>query len=301
MIVEAAGLSVRYTHALGRRTLTALDGVDLTVEEGDFFALLGLNGAGKSTAINCFLGLLRPTSGSVRVLGRTPNPGAALFRQVGFLPEEPHYHEYLTVDEAIGYYGKLSGHSAWSDEASRLVDRLGLGEFLKLRLAKCSKGIKQKLGIVQCLLGRPRLLFLDEPMRGLDPLAVREFRDELVNANRQGATIVMSSHILAEVEMVARRVAVLHRGRVLAQGRLRDLVAIPDEAYVVEVEACDALPEYFSRQAVSTGTVEGLVPAERFHDFLDFARGQHLKVLSCALRKAMLEDAFLALVNHDHA
>ena len=209
-MIEVDQLVVKYRSHRLRRPTTALDGLDLRVEEGDFFALLGQNGAGKSTALYCALGLLRPTAGRVSVFGSPPDPGCEAFRQIGYLPEEPHYPGYLTVGEALRYYGALNGVSSVDARMTELLDRLGLVEHRRMRIAACSKGMKQKLGIAQCLLHRPRLLLLDEPMRGLDPMAVHVFREILVEMNRQGTTVVMSSHLLGEVEMVARRAAIIH-------------------------------------------------------------------------------------------
>jgi ABC-2 type transport system ATP-binding protein len=295
-VIEAEGLTVRFKHGAGRRTLTALDGLDLAIGEGDFFALLGQNGAGKSTAMNCFLGLLRPTSGRVRVLGRTPVLGSDFYGDIGFLPEEPHYHDYLTVEEAVRYFGALTRKASWKPRAVQVMDRLGIAEFRTLRLARCSKGMKQKVGIVQCLLGEPRVLLLDEPMRGLDPLAVREFREILVDLNRQGVTVVMNSHILSEVEMVATRAAILDRGKVVAEGPLSELVPSDEDAYEVEVEPSAAFPDYFAAAGGSAEAVEGTVPASRFYDFLEFTRANRLQVFRCAVRKGTLEDAFLRVL-----
>src|SRR5687768_10483253 len=123
-MIEAQDLTVRFKRGAGRQPLTALDGMGLAIGEGDFFALLGQNGAGKSTAMNCFLGLRRPTSGHVRVLGRTPVLGSDFYGEIGFLPEEPHYHDYLTVDEAVRYYGALTRKPSWKSQADGLMDRL---------------------------------------------------------------------------------------------------------------------------------------------------------------------------------
>lgn len=301
-MIEAEGVSVRFGRGLGRRGFAALDGLDLVVADGEFFALLGQNGAGKSTAMNCFLGLRRPTFGRVRVLGRVPEPGADIYSRIGFLPEEPHYHDYLTVEEVIDYYGRLSRVAEWRPQAAELMERLGLAEFRKLRIAKCSKGMKQKVGIVQCLLGDAALLLLDEPMRGLDPLAVLEFRAVLVERHRRGVTIVMNSHVLSEVEMVATRAAILDRGRVVAQGRLPELISTDESSYVVELEASETFPDYFSASGASARGVEGTLPAASFHDFMDFTRARGLKVFRCALRAGTLEDAYLrALKPSSHA
>ncbi len=224
MVVETEQLVVNFRSGWRRQSFKALNGLDLQVREGDFFGLLGQNGAGKSTALHCLLGLLRPSAGRVSVFGQTPEPGGPLFRDIGYLPEEPHYHTYLTVEEATVYYASLSGVSSPRDRAREMLDRLDLTDHRDRPIARCSKGMRQKVGIAQCVLHRPRLLLLDEPMRGLDPITVHLFRSMLVDLNRQGTTIVMSSHLLSEVEQVATRVAIVHRGRLAVQDDLATLV-----------------------------------------------------------------------------
>ena len=215
-MVEFDDLTVVFRHGWPRRTLTALEHLTLDIREGDFFAFIGPNGAGKSTALYCMLGLLRPTAGEVRVFGKRLAPGCAAFRDIAFLPEEPHYHDYLTVEEAIRYYARLSGSNPSAAEMTRLLDRLDLDRVRSTAVSSCSKGLKQKVGIAQCLLQQPKLVLVDEPMRGLDPVAVKDFRDVLVDLNRAGVTVVMNSHLLSEVELVATRVAILARGRLVA-------------------------------------------------------------------------------------
>jgi len=224
MVVQTDQLVVSFRRGLRRQPFKALAGLDLQVHEGDFFGLLGENGAGKSTALHCVLGLLRPTAGRVSVFGQTPEPGGSLFRDVGYLPEEPHYHNYLTVEEATVYYASLSGVASPRDRAREMLDRLGLADHRDRPIARCSKGMRQKVGIAQCVLHRPRLLLLDEPMRGLDPMTVHLFRSLLVDLHREGTTVVMSSHLLSEVEQVATRVAIVHRGKLVAQDDLATLV-----------------------------------------------------------------------------
>ena len=224
MIVETQDLTVVFRRRWRRRALTALDRVTLSVREGDFFALIGPNGAGKSTALYCMLGLLRPDSGEARVLGRRLRPGCAAFRDIAYLPEEPHYHDYLTVEEAVAYYARLVGVDASAPRVRDVLERLDIGKVRSTPIAACSKGMKQKVGIAHCLLHQPRLLFLDEPMRGLDPMATKDFRSVLVDLNRGGTTIVMNSHLLPEVELVANRVAILANGRVAAVEDVQTLV-----------------------------------------------------------------------------
>lgn len=228
MIVETKRLTVTYRRGLRRAPFKALNNLDLEIPEGEFFALLGENGAGKSTLMYCMLGLLRPTSGDVRVMGNTPKPGAPMFADIGYLPEEPHYHAYLTVGEAISYYTSLNSRPVANAQIDMLLERLGLQEHRRVLLSRCSKGMKQKVGIAQCVLHAPRLLFLDEPMRGLDPGAVHLFRDMLIELNRGGSTIIMNSHLLSEVELVASRVAIIDKGRLLANDSVASLRAQHD-------------------------------------------------------------------------
>jgi len=297
-MLEARGLSVRFRRGIGRREIRALDGIDLEVGQGEFFALLGANGAGKSTAMYCFLGLLRPSAGSVRLMGRAPERGATIFGDVAYLPEEPNYHLYLTVEEAVRYYSALYGRRIPSVRVRETLDRLGLGEFRDLRLAKCSKGMKQKVGIAQCLVGEPKLLFMDEPMRGLDPVIVKEFREILIGLHRAGTTIVMNSHMLAEVEAVATRVAILAHGKLVLSDTLDHLLAAAEREYDVEVEApeTEAMPDFVSSVTSSNGIAHGRFEAARFHEFMALARDRGWPVRSCAVRQSTLEDSFLAAV-----
>jgi len=295
-VIRAEEVSVHFRRGLGRGVLKALDRFDIEIREGDFFALLGQNGAGKSTAMYCLLGLLRPTSGRVTIFGRAPELGSPMYGSIAYLPEEPHYHDYLTVEEAVHYYSALYGRAVPQARLHGVLEHLRLAEFRRLPLRKCSKGMKQKVGIAQCMLSDAQLFFLDEPMRGLDPLAVRDVRDVLVEMNRKGATIVMNSHILSEVEMVANRAAIIDRGRVVAQDDLRNLMRVDAALYMVEVEEHPDLPPFFSRESSTDGTARGTVAADRLYEFLDFTRARGLKLTSFALRRATLEESFFSIL-----
>src|SRR6202451_2180949 len=192
----------------------------------------------------CFLGLLKPTSGKVEIMGQVPELGCGLYKDIAYLPEEPHYHLYLTVEECTRYYSSLSGKRVSNKAINDSLERLGLAQFKTLPLAKCSKGMKQKVGIAQCLIHEPKVLFLDEPTRGLDPLIVREFRETLREIHQRGATIVMNSHVLSEIEMLANRVAILERGKVVAQDDLRSFLTVDNELYSVAFEANGSAPHY---------------------------------------------------------
>jgi ABC-2 type transport system ATP-binding protein len=302
VIAEARDLRVRFRKGIGRKPVDALAGFDLAVREGEFLALVGKNGAGKSTALYCFLGLTRPTSGSVSVLGSVPRLGGPAWSAIAYLPEEPTYHLYLTVEEAVAFYASLVGRRPSAAALAALLERLGLSEFRRMRLSKCSKGMKQKVGIAQCLLHSPRLLFLDEPMRGLDPMTVRQFREILLDLHRHGSTVVMSSHILPEVEALATRVAIVDRGRVAAVDSIANLTRPAQDEYDVEFEAADeeALPEFLRNPQHRGGLVAATVPVGRLHDFMAYARDRQKLVRSCVLRRRSLEESFVSILSsHD--
>jgi ABC-2 type transport system ATP-binding protein len=300
-VITAENLEVRFRRNLFGKQVRALDGLSLEVRAGDFFALVGQNGAGKSTAMYCFLGLLKATRGKVEVMGRTPEAGSPLYEGVAYLPEEPHYHLYLTVEEATRYYSALYGKRVPEKTINEALERLGLAQFKTLRLAKCSKGMKQKVGIAQCLIHETRLLFLDEPTRGLDPLAIREFRESLREIHQRGATIVMNSHVLSEIEMLANRVAIIDRGKVVVQDELRNLLTLNRELYSVAYEGNGAAPEYLGEAERSGNLVKGTIPKEKLYDFMEFAKSGGLLVHECSLKKTTLEDSFFNIVNQRNA
>jgi ABC-2 type transport system ATP-binding protein len=295
-VIVTENLHVHFRTGFSRRQVHALDGLSLDVRDGDFYALVGQNGAGKSTAMYCFLGLLRPTSGKVEVLGQRPELGSRLYRKVAYLPEEPHYHLYLTVEEATRYYASLYGRSVSDKTIDQALERLGLGQFKHLPLAKCSKGMKQKVGIAQCLIHEPQVLFLDEPTRGLDPLVVREFRETLREIHQRGATIVMNSHVLSEIEMLANRVAIIERGRVVIQDELQNLLTLNRGLYSVRFEANDRVPEYLNSVERVGDMVTGLLPKDRLYDFMDFTRSAGVQLHECSLKKTSLEDSFFNII-----
>jgi ABC-2 type transport system ATP-binding protein len=295
-MIEAENVSVLFKRGLFKPNLKALDGFSLKIREGDFFALVGPNGAGKSTAMYCLLGLIQPDSGKISIGGTTPTLGSEMFKEIAYLPEEPHYHLYLTVEEAVGYYASLYGRGITKNEVNEAIERVGLAEYKDLRLSKCSKGMKQKAGIAQCLVNSPKILFLDEPTRGLDPVAVKEFRDILLDMNKGGSTIVLNSHHLSEVEMICNRVAIMNRGKVIAEDDLTRLRNIDFDTYLVEFEITERLPDYVDIKMKSPNTIKGQIPAEKLSQFIRFAEESNLKVYECLLKKATLEDTFLTIL-----
>ena len=295
-MIVAGNVHVEFRRGILRKKLHALNGIDLDVRDGDFFALVGQNGAGKSTAMYCMLGLLKPTSGKIEVMGRVPELGSELYRDVAYLPEEPHYHLYLTVEEATRYYASLYGRRVTPKRIDDTLERLGLGQFKSLPLSKCSKGMKQKVGIAQCLIHETRLLFLDEPTRGLDPLLVREFREALREIHQSGATIVMNSHVLSEIEMLANRVAILERGKVVAQDDLRSFLTVDKELYSVAFEANGTAPDYVTSVERTGNVMRADIPKNKLYDFMQYTKGSGLTLYECSLKKNSLEDSFFKLI-----
>jgi ABC-2 type transport system ATP-binding protein len=293
-MIQADHVTVLFPRGLRRKPIRALDGFSVTVNRGDVFGLLGPNGAGKSTAMYCFLGLIRPTQGFIRVAGEEPLPGSRAFERVVYVPEEPHYHLYLTVFEALRYYTGLYEREVPRSCLEDAIRRVGLTEFRDLRLDKCSKGMKQKLGIAMCLIAQPELVFLDEPTRGLDPVIVKEFRDIILEMNRQGTTFVINSHILSEVEMVCNRVAIMDHGRVIMQDDLRQLLKYDLETYAVEFSGPDGLtlPDFMTATPPLRDMRRGTLPAQHLSDFMRFAETSGIKIWACSLKRQNLEEAF---------
>jgi ABC-2 type transport system ATP-binding protein len=291
-------LDLVYRYGWMRRRLKALDQFSLEVREGDFYALIGPNGAGKSSSMYCMLGLIKPASGTVRVMGAAPELGGLLFSQIGYVPEEPHYHEYLTVLEAVTFYGRLYGCKFSKTELALVLGKLGMESFADLKIEKCSKGMKQKVGLAQCLLRRPRLLFLDEPTRGLDPVMVREFRDILRDLHQSGVTIVMNTHVLSEVEMLANRVAVVQQGKVVLQDDLQNILRTETEEYTVVVQGM-AASDYFKVTDSQASVLRGVIPADRLYDFMAQAASCQAKILKCSLKKSSLEDELIRILRQE--
>ncbi|HVL70094.1 MAG TPA: ABC transporter ATP-binding protein [Vicinamibacterales bacterium] len=207
-----------------RRPYRALDRLSLTIDPGEVFGFLGPNGAGKTTTLKLLMQLIYPTSGRAEILGR-PVGDVATRQRVGYLPENPYFYDYLTAEELLTYFARLFGMPPGErrQRVSSLLDRVGLGRERRFQLRKFSKGMIQRVGIAQALLNDPEVVFLDEPMSGLDPLGRRDVRRLILELRDQGRTIFFSSHILADAEALCSRVAIVAGGRLAATGRTTEL------------------------------------------------------------------------------
>jgi ABC-2 type transport system ATP-binding protein len=226
LAIETRELTKDYKVGFWRpRPYRALDRLSLSVEPGEVFGFLGPNGAGKTTTLKLLNQLIFPTSGHALVLGR-PLGDVEARRRVGFLPESPYFYDYLTAEELLVYFASLFGYDPAERRrrAARLLDEVGVGAERRLPLRKFSKGMLQRVGLAQALVNDPELVFLDEPMSGLDPLGRLEVRRLILGLRDRGCTVFFSSHILADAEVLCTRVAILAGGRMVASGRIADML-----------------------------------------------------------------------------
>jgi ABC-2 type transport system ATP-binding protein len=225
-----------------KRPYRALDHLSLQIDTGEVFGFLGPNGAGKTTTLKLLMQLIYPTSGSAEILGR-PVGDVGARQRIGYLPENPYFYDYLTAEELLTYFARLFGYNPAEQRrrTTALLDRVGIGAERRLQLRKFSKGMIQRVGIAQALLNDPEVIFLDEPMSGLDPLGRREVRSLILDLRDQGRTLFFSSHILSDAESLCSRVAVVAKGRLAASGRLSDILA--DRVHGWELVVANVKPE----------------------------------------------------------
>lgn len=218
-LIELRGVEKRYDG------VHALKGVDLHVEPGEILGLLGHNGAGKTTTMKLIMGVIRATAGTVKLFGESPIGGAAdeLRRKLGYLPENVSFYQQLSGREVLDYFARLKGCDVKAN--GELLERVGLGEAAGRRVKTYSKGMRQRLGLAQAMLGQPRLLVLDEPTAGLDPSATSEFYQMIDEVRQQGCAVLLSSHVLPGIERHVDRVAILGQGKLLEIGSLKELSA----------------------------------------------------------------------------
>lgn len=235
--------SVIQTEQVNKRygTLLALDDVSINVQRGEIYGFLGPNGAGKSTLINILLGLVKPTSGKVYIFDKlVENRQPELFLHIGIMGEEQHFYEDLTSLEYLELFAKLQRVRSAERRVQELLEKLSMWNWRDYSIKSLSHGMRQKVALARALLHRPELLILDEPATGLDPFGIKEVRNLLVELRQQGTTIFISSHILSEVERIADRVGILHKGSLLVEGSVESLIQQASEHTIIEVELSES-------------------------------------------------------------
>lgn len=299
--IEILGLEKTYSVGFWRkRPKCALRPLHLTVEDKEVFGFLGPNGAGKTTTLKMLMGLVFPTSGSARILGLDFND-PQVKAQIGFLPEQPYFYDYLTARELLEYYGRLSGTSAkgLSSRVIQMLDRVGLHDAANLQLRKFSKGMLQRVGIAQAILHNPKIIFLDEPMSGLDPIGRREVRDLIEELKHEGKTVFFSTHILSDAESLCDRVAVLHLGELRGVGAIAQLTASVQSQVELVWQGTD-VPAFIKKLGtechIASDMVRTVLPEAMQDEAIDALRRERLRLVSVIPVRTSLEDYFVQQV-----
>lgn len=288
-----------FVQGLLRKRVEAVRGVSFSVEQGDIFGFVGPNGAGKTTTIKMLVGLIAPSSGNASIFGqKVPSPKA--MQKVGFLPENPYIFPYLTPREYVEMSGALSGLSSkfLRDRTTQVLERVGILYAADRPVQRLSKGMVQRTGLAAALVADPELLILDEPMSGLDPVGRKEVRDLIVEEKNRGRTVFFSTHILADVEALCDRVAVLRTGEVVVAGAMKDLLRTDVLRTEITVEPDDLFESEMRDAGFSTHKAGGTVVVEvegdsRVHEVLRRVLDKQLRLVSVTPRRETLEDLFL--------
>lgn len=291
-----------FLHLKKRRSL---EGLSMQVEDGEVFGFLGPNGAGKSTTIKLLVGLIFPEAGSARILGK-PISDIGMHRDIGYLPEQPYFYDYLTAAELLDYFARFHDLTA-ADRKERIacmLKKVGLETAGRIQLRKYSKGMLQRVGLAQAILHEPKVVILDEPMSGLDPIGRREVRDIILELKAEGRTIMFSTHILSDAEMLCDRVGVI------VGGKLRG-VGAPGEIVGMKVQGMEILFELVgtslnSAAIVSKATKTGdryrmQVAEDGLYAALEELRGAGARILSVTQVKPTLEEYFMHLIEEGRA
>jgi ABC-2 type transport system ATP-binding protein len=301
--IEILGLEKTYKVGFWvKRPKRALYPLHLTVEDGEVFGFLGPNGAGKTTTLKLLMGLVFPTAGSARILGKVwTDPEVKAL--IGFLPEQPYFYDHLTAHELLNYYAQLSGGPA--KERSRRVEstlqRVGLKDIRGVQLRKFSKGMLQRVGIAQAILHDPKLVFFDEPMSGLDPMGRREVRDLMEQLKHEGKTVFFSTHILSDAEALCDRVAVINKGELRGIGAVADLTSsVQGKVEVIwqGLQVPASIKALGADCHVTGDTVRTIIKENQIDAAIDALRREHLRLIAITPVRTSLEAYFVEKLRH---
>ena len=262
-VLRTVGLSQVYADFWGRPRVAALTDLNLDVRPGEVFGLLGPNGSGKTTTIKLLLGLIRPSRGDAFVFGRDPSDLAVKHR-IGYLPEETYLYRFLNAEETLGFFGSLFRlpSSLIKKRTDELIDLVGLGHARRRRLGEYSKGMARRLGLAQALINDPDLVVLDEPTSGLDPLGSAEVKELIIRLKKSGKTVLLCSHLLADVEDLCDRIAILHQGVLRECGRVDELLRT-DDRITIEIKRSDEAALAAVKAAAGESLISVGPPKER--------------------------------------
>jgi ABC-2 type transport system ATP-binding protein len=297
--IEILGLEKTYNAGFWRkRSKRALRPLSLAVEEGEIFGFLGPNGAGKTTTLKILMGLVFPTGGTARILDMELDD-PRMKSQIGFLPEQPYFYDHLTARELLHYYGQLSGLDAklLSRRVDGMLEQVKLSNSANVQLRKFSKGMLQRVGIAQAILHDPKIVFLDEPMSGLDPMGRREVRNLIEELKARGTTVFFSTHILSDAEALCDRVGIIHQGELRGVGAVAELTAgVHGKVEIVwQGSTVPAGIRSMGAECRPAGdTMRIIVPEENQDAVLDALRRERLRLISVVPVRTSLEDYFVA-------
>jgi ABC-2 type transport system ATP-binding protein len=302
--IEVENLTKVYPFGfLNLKKRTSLDGLNMQVQTGEVFGFIGPNGAGKSTAIKLLMRLIFPTAGRARILGK-PISDVEMHRDIGYLPEQPYFYDYLTATEVLDYFARFHDLTAKDrkERVERMLKKVGLETARKIQLRKYSKGMLQRVGLAQAILHDPKLVILDEPMSGLDPVGRREVRDIILELKRDGKTVMFSTHILGDAEMLCDRVGVIVGGKLRGVGAPGTLVDMKTQGMEIVFELTGTSNSPLVSKATRTGDCYRLqVGEEELYAAIEQLRGAGARILSVSQVKATLEEFFMNLVEADRA
>ncbi len=271
LAIQTAGLTKVFRDFWGHQKVLAVDTLDLEVKRKEVFGLLGPNGSGKSTTIKMLLGLLFPSRGWAKVLGGDPGD-IKINRHIGYLPEESHLYPFLNARETLDFYGKLFGLSGAERKVrtDSLLEMVGLAGVGKRPLGEFSKGMMRRIGLAQALINDPDLLILDEPTSGLDPIGTRQIKDLIIQLGKRGKTVLLCSHLLADVEDVCDRISILYGGKIQSEGRVDELLAHQDMTEIRTARLSESAIENIKniiRAELPEGEFEVSIPRDRLEDY----------------------------------
>ena len=303
--IEIENLSKEYPHGfLHLKKKTSLEGLSMQVEEGEVFGFLGPNGAGKSTTIKLLMRLIFPTTGTARILGR-PISDIGMHKEIGYLPEQPYFYDYLTGAELLDYFARFHdlGAADRSVRVGAMLKKVGLEGAKKIQLRKYSKGMLQRVGLAQAILHDPKVVILDEPMSGLDPVGRREVRDIILELKRMGKTVMFSTHILSDAEMLCDRVGVIVGGKLHGVGTPGEIVGMKTQGMEILFElAGEGKGGALAVRATRTGDRYRLQTSEEeLFAALEQLKAAGGRILSVTQVKPTLEEYFMHLVQADRA
>jgi ABC-2 type transport system ATP-binding protein len=303
--IATQNLSKEYPYGfLHLKKKTSLQGLTMQVEDGEVFGFLGPNGAGKSTTIKLLMGIIFPTAGSAQILGK-PVSDVSMHRDIGYLPEQPYFYDYLTAAEVLDYFARFHGFSAAkrSERVQKMLKKVGLETAGKIQLRKYSKGMLQRVGLAQAVLHDPKLVILDEPMSGLDPVGRREVRDIILELKNAGKTILFSTHILSDAEMLCDRVGVIAGGKLRGVGAPGSIVGVKSAGMEIVFElAGGAAAQQIREKATKSGANYRMsVGDTELYAALEELKGVGAKIISVTQIKPTLEEFFMELVGKDRA